>query len=75
MQSPAIDAINAMQRRILAGEDPSAEEMSQVIQQLRSERAEASTARAAKKAKANPPPVDISALFAKPSTTSEPKDE
>ena len=59
-----IDRINALQKRILAGEDPSAEEMAEVISQLRSER-ETISETAEGKRKEPRKPIDIGALFAK----------
>lgn len=61
--STAIEKINAMQRRVLNGEDPTAEEMQEVIQLLRSERGTASTTTA--KAKTPAAPLDLAALFGK----------
>lgn len=58
-----IDEINLLRKRILAGEDPSAEEMQRVITQLRSERTGASETTAKKREPAKP--VDLAALFAK----------
>jgi hypothetical protein len=58
-----IDAINAMQKRILAGEDPTAEEMQEVIAQLRSERGVASASTT--KAKTPSAPLDLASLFGK----------
>jgi len=66
-EASPIDQINAMQQRILAGEEVSAEEMGVVIDQLRSERSTISETQEKKRVKraAGSKPVDIAALFAK----------
>ena len=61
-----IDEINAMQKRIIAGEDISAEDMAKVIVQLRSQRSTVQENATEKKKtrSAGMPKVDIAALFA-----------
>lgn len=61
MTETTIDHINKLRTRILAGEDPSADEMAQVIQQLRGERTAPS--KASSKKKEPPKPLDLNALF------------
>ena len=62
-----IDQINALQKRILAGEEVTAEEMNTVITQLRSERSSISETLEKKRTKraAGAKPVDIASLFKK----------
>ena len=69
MTQTTIDHINKLRTRILAGEDPSASEMAQVIQQLRGERTAPSAA--STKRKEPPKPLDLNALFASAPEKSE----
>jgi len=61
-----VDEINAMQRRIIAGEDIPAEEMAKVISQLRASRSTISESSTEKKKTraAGAKKIDIASLFA-----------
>jgi hypothetical protein len=59
----SIDRINLMQKRILQGEDVSAEEMNEVISQLRSERTGSATTHREKKEAKTVEPLDLKALL------------
>lgn len=61
--STSIDRINELQKRILADEPVTAEEMAEAIRQLRGERVSASAFTSKKKAA--PVKVDLDSLFAK----------
>lgn len=66
LSADPIDEINAMQKRIIAGEDISAEDMAKVITQLRSQRStiQESATEKKKTRSAGLPKVDIASLFA-----------
>lgn len=72
--SAAVDTINKLQQMILAGQEPSEEEMLAAITALRQERGLASQASVEKKtAKVKAQSIDLAALFAPKPKTEEPK--
>ena len=63
MTDNPIDRVNELQKRIIAGEDPSDEEMAEVIQAMRTTRQSVTETATSRRQTKSKEPVDIAALL------------